>query len=86
MPLDPRARRFLDTLAAMNPPSALTLSVEERRTGLSHLLSFCGAADEVAAVDQFELPGPARALAVRAYTPEASSPEPSIPTIPSAAH
>ena len=69
MPLDPRARRFLDTLTAMNPPSALTLSVEERRSGLSHLLSFFGAADEVAAVDQFELPGPASSLAIRAYTP-----------------
>jgi acetyl esterase len=69
MPLDPRARRFLETLAAMNPPSALALSVEERRAGLAHLLSFFGAADEVAAVDQFELPGPEGVLAVRAYTP-----------------
>jgi acetyl esterase/lipase len=69
MPLDPRARRFLDTLAAMNPASALALSVAERRAGLAQLLSFFGAADEVAAVDQFELPGPEGALAVRSYTP-----------------
>jgi len=69
MPLDPKARRFLDTLAAMNPPSALTLSVDERRAGLAHLLSFFGAADEVATVDQFELPGPEGSLAVRAYAP-----------------
>jgi acetyl esterase/lipase len=69
MPLDPRARRFLETLAAMNPPSTLALSVEERRAGLAHLLSFFGAADEVAAVDQFELPGQHGALAVRVYTP-----------------
>jgi len=69
MALDPRARRFLDTLAAMNPPSALALSVEERRAGLAHLLGFSGAPQAVAAVDQFELPGPAGSLAVRAYTP-----------------
>src|SRR5262250_323626 len=69
MALDPRARRFLDTLAAMNPPSALALSVAERRAGLAHLLSFSGAPQAVAAVDQFELPGPAGSLAVRAYTP-----------------
>jgi len=69
MPLDPRARRFLDTLAAMNPPSALALSVEERRAGLAQLLSFSGTPEEVAAVAEFELPGPAGALAVRAYTP-----------------
>jgi acetyl esterase len=69
MPLDPRARRFLDALAAMNPPSALALSVAERRAGLAQLLGFFGAVDEVAAVDQFELPGPHGGLAVRAYTP-----------------
>jgi acetyl esterase len=69
MPLDPRARRFLETLAALNPPSALALSVAERRAGLAHLLSFFGAADEVAAVDEFELPGPGGPLPVRAYTP-----------------
>ncbi|HEY2340772.1 MAG TPA: alpha/beta hydrolase fold domain-containing protein, partial [Steroidobacteraceae bacterium] len=69
MALDRRAQRFLDTLAAMNPPSALALSVEERRAGLAHLLSFSGARQGIAAVDQFELPGPAGSLAVRAYTP-----------------
>jgi len=69
MPLDPRARRFLDTLAAMNPPSALALAVEERRAGLAHLLSFAGVPQAVAAVDQFEMPGPAGSLAIRAYTP-----------------
>jgi acetyl esterase/lipase len=53
----------------MNPPSALTLSVEERRAGLAHLLSFSGAPQAIAAVDQFGLPGPAGSLAVRAYTP-----------------
>ena len=69
MPLDPKVRRFLDTLAAMNPSSALALSVEERRAGLVQLLSFFGPAEEVGAVDQLELPGPDGALAVRAYTP-----------------
>jgi acetyl esterase len=69
MPLDPKVRRFLDTLAALNPPSALALSVEERRAGLAHLLGFFGPAEEVGAVDQFELPGPEGALTVRAYTP-----------------
>ena len=69
MPLDPRARRFLDALAAMNPPRALALSVAERRAGLAHLLGFFGPADEVAAVDELKLPGPHGALAVRAYTP-----------------
>jgi len=69
MPLDPRARRFLDTLAAMSPPSALSLSVQERRAALAHLLSFCGPLEEVTVVDRFELPGPGETvLRVRGYT------------------
>jgi acetyl esterase/lipase len=69
VPVDPQARRFLDTLAALNPPRTLTLSVAQRREGLAHLLGFFGAPDEVGEVDQFELPGPDGAVTVRAYTP-----------------
>lgn len=69
MPLDARAKRFLDTLAAMNPPSALSLTVEERRAALAHLLSFSGRPAEVADVSERSLPGPAGALRVRIYTP-----------------
>lgn len=69
MPLDPRAKRFLDTLAAMNPPSALSLTVEQRRSALAHLLSFCGEPEAVGAIGQLTLPGPDSALAVRTYQP-----------------
>jgi acetyl esterase len=69
MPLDPKVRRFLDRLAATNPQSALALSVEERRARLTQLLSLFGMPEEVAAIDQFELPGPAGPLMVRVYTP-----------------
>jgi acetyl esterase len=69
MPLDPRARRFLDTLAAMNPPSAFSLTVAERRTALAHLLSFSGQAETVGAIENLVLPGPAGPLGVRACTP-----------------
>jgi acetyl esterase len=69
MPLDPRARRFLDLLAATNPPSALSLSVAERRAALEQLLKFSGPQEAVAQVDEFEIAGPAGALPVRVYTP-----------------
>jgi acetyl esterase len=69
MPLDPRAKRFLDTLAAMNPPSALSLSVAQRRSALEHLLSFSGQAETVAAVEHRTAPGPDGPLSVRVYTP-----------------
>ena len=69
MPLDPRARRFLDTLAAMNPPSALSLTVQERRSALAQLLSFSGSAEEVGAIAELTMPGPGGALRVRTYAP-----------------
>jgi acetyl esterase len=69
MPLDARAKRFLDTLAALNPPSALSLSAAERREALKHLLSFSGRSEAVGAVEDRAFPGPAGPLALRIYTP-----------------
>jgi len=74
MPLDPRAKRFLDTLAAMNPPSALSLSVTERREALAHLLSFAGPTEAVGEITNLQLPGPAGDLTLRAYAPAAAMP------------
>ena len=69
MPLDPRAKRFLDTLAAMNPPSALSLTAVERRNALAQLLSFSGARATVGAVRELNLPGADGLLNARSYTP-----------------
>jgi len=79
MPLDPKAKRFLDTLAAMNPPGALSLSVAERRAALAHLLSFCGPPEEVGSVAQLTLPGPEGALALRTYEPRGARPGEPLP-------
>src|SRR5580700_10791766 len=69
MPLDARAKRFLDTLAAMQPPSTLSLTVAERRAGLASLLSFAGRPPQVGAVADLDVPGPSGPLAVRSYSP-----------------
>jgi acetyl esterase/lipase len=69
MPLDPRAKRFLDILAATNPPSALSLSVEERRAALAQLMKFGGPEEPVARLESRSLPGAGGPLAVRVYTP-----------------
>lgn len=69
MPLDPYARRFLERLAALNPRSALSLSVAERRAALANLLSLCAGGAPQAAVEDRAIPGPAGALPVRLYTP-----------------
>jgi acetyl esterase/lipase len=69
MPLDPHAKRFLDRLSAMNPPSALQLTVNARRSALQDLLSFSGRSVPVASVEDRSVPGPAGTLRVRVYTP-----------------
>jgi len=73
MALDPRAKRFLDRLAALNPPSVLALTVSERRTGLQQLLSFSGPGESVAQVEERTLPGPGGIpLTLRIYRPAAT--------------
>jgi acetyl esterase len=69
LPLDPRVKRFLDVLAAGNPPNALHTSVAERRTRLAELMKFAGPETPLASAEDRTLPGPAGPLAVRVYTP-----------------
>lgn len=73
MPLDPRAKRFLDVLAAGNASRVSDSTVSERRAGLEELLKFGGPAIEVAHVAERHIPGPAGPLAVRIYTPHLES-------------
>jgi acetyl esterase len=74
MPLDPRARRFLDRLAAMNPPSALSLSPQERRGALAGLMGFSGPPVAVASVEDLNVPLGHGSLGVRVYAPAGSPP------------
>jgi acetyl esterase/lipase len=70
VPLDPRAKRFLDVLAAARLPSALENTVEERRLGLAELMKFAGPNVPVGRIEDRTLPGPGgNAIAVRVYTP-----------------
>jgi acetyl esterase len=69
MPLDPRVKRFLNLLAAGNPPDARHATVEERRTGLAALMKFAGPEVAVDRVEERTLPGPGGAVRVRLYAP-----------------
>ena len=69
MPLDPRAKRFLDTLAASGAASTLALTVEQRRRSLAQLLSFAGPLPAVGGVEERTFPRPAASLRVRIYAP-----------------
>jgi acetyl esterase/lipase len=75
VPLDPRVKRFLDVLAAGNPPNAFDATVEERRRGLVELMKLAGPEAAVGRIEDRTLPGPdGRALAVRIYSPVDSRP------------
>ncbi len=69
MPLDPRVKRFLNVLAAGNPPDARTASVEERRAGLASLMDFAGPRVELERIEDRTLPGPSGILRIRLYSP-----------------
>jgi acetyl esterase len=70
VPLDPRARRFLDRLAASSPQSALALTANARRAALAELLlGLAGTPPPVGRVEERSLPGPAGPLPLRIYTP-----------------
>jgi acetyl esterase len=72
VPLDPRVKRFLDVLAAGNPPNALNTTVEERRLGLTELMKLSGPGAAVGGIDNRTVPGPGGPLSVRIYTPLAA--------------
>jgi acetyl esterase/lipase len=75
VPLDPRVKRFLDALAAGNPPNALDTTVEKRRLGLAELMKLAGPETPVGRVEDRTLPGPAGPLGVRIYTPLGAKPD-----------
>jgi acetyl esterase/lipase len=69
MALDLHVRRFLDRLAAMNPPSALSLRVEQRREALAALLQFAGRGAPEAQRRDLTCPTPAGSVPLRIYSP-----------------
>jgi acetyl esterase len=73
MPLDLRAKRFLNLLAAGNPPDARTTTVEERRAGLKSLMEFAAPAMALERVEDRAMPGPDGALRIRLYSPSSTA-------------
>ena len=69
MPLDPRARRFLDALAAGKPADASAVSVSQRRTRFAELMKLSGPPVESAMIEERRIPAIDGQLSVRVYTP-----------------
>ncbi|WP_298964919.1 alpha/beta hydrolase [uncultured Methylobacterium sp.] len=76
MPLDPRARRFLDIVAI---GAAGPVTVAARRRGLAALARFGGPPAAVAAVSEETCPGPGGPVGLRLYRPlDAAEPGPGL--------
>jgi acetyl esterase/lipase len=69
VPLDPAARRFLDTLAASGAPATPAPAIEARRRSLAQLLRFSGRTPAVGNIEDRTFPGPDSSLRVRIYSP-----------------
>src|SRR5215510_5416082 len=76
MPLDPKARAFLDMLAASGAPELIEMPVEDARLAMAGLFAGQGAPEPVAQVVDRAVPGPAGDIPVRVYTPEGRGPFP----------
>ncbi len=76
MPVDPQAQAFLDMLTAMNAPQIHTQTPEEVRVVYDAMAQFSGTPEEVHAVQNRTVPGPAGEIPVRVYTPEGTAPFP----------
>jgi acetyl esterase len=73
MPLDRRARRLLDMMAAAGGAADANPSVSDRRAGLVALAAMADDASTQVVVEDREIPGPVGALPIRLYAPPGPS-------------
>jgi acetyl esterase/lipase len=78
MPMDPRAKRFLDMLAISGSRDPSGESPAQRRAAYQGLMRFSQAASAPGAIDDRSMPGPEGPLRLRSYTP-ASAPAGKLP-------
>jgi acetyl esterase len=76
MPLDPKAREFIDQMAASGLPPFDALPVPELRALITSMAALQGEVEPVAQVDNRHIQGPAGAIPVRIYTPAGKGPFP----------
>ncbi len=76
MPLDPQVQALMAAMAENPRPPTWASTPEEARAGYQGLAGLIGPGPEVAAVADFEVPGPAGPIPVRWYTPEGDGPHP----------
>jgi acetyl esterase len=76
MPLDPQARLLLDQMASMGTPPLHTMSVPDARAMMESMNVLLGQGEEVAHVEDREIPGPAGAIPTCLYRAAGTTPLP----------
>jgi acetyl esterase len=79
MPLHPQAQAIISGVESMGLPPFETLSVEEQRGFIQNFSMFMIPKEEVASIEDVEIPGPEDAIPVRIYLPAgAEGPHPAV--------
>src|SRR5262249_33793549 len=76
MPLDPKAREFLEQMQTAGLPPFDALPVVELRKLVSAMLALQGGPEPMAQVEDRTIPGAAGPIPVRVYTPSGAGPFP----------
>lgn len=76
MPLDPQARVLLDREAALGKPLLHQMTVAEARASINAAIDTTTPREEVAEIEDREIPGPHGPIPLRLYTPAGSGPFP----------
>lgn len=76
MPLDPAAQALLEQLAEADMPPVTEMSPPEAREAFAAFADLAGPGEEVGAVEDRTIPGPAGEIPVRIYTPISPGPHP----------
>lgn len=76
MPLDPKAKAFLDQAVASGAPPLNTLSVPDARQAILTLFTTVADKEPIKKVEDRMIPGPGGRMPVRIYTPEGPMPFP----------
>ena len=76
MPLDPIVKALLDQMAQADAPALSEQTPEEARAGMADLAAMGLPPEDLASVEDRDIPGPAGDIPVRIYTPEGAGPLP----------
>jgi len=78
VPLDPQCEALLNQMAETGAPPPETVSVEDNRALIAMIAELSGPAEDLARVEDVNVPGPAGDIPVRVYVPAGDGPFPTV--------